>query len=194
VIARTKENMNAFGIEIFDLAKREREAYFPFQRDSYYDLAFSNDGSELAVGTRNTIEFVSVADGKIVRNVSLVGDYESIADNRGSQSDGRSSGLFRARVTATHDAMVDSSPGSPKSKRRVQRIAMAGAGVVAVGTPKGNVELWEIQSRRFVKEFGREDGKPVQLVRFSPDGSSMAYFVDGVLHLIDLSGGVAPSR
>ncbi len=58
LLARVKQGRGS-GIEIFDRTERET-AFIPFPVSSWFAMAFSNDSTQLHVGTRETVETVEI--------------------------------------------------------------------------------------------------------------------------------------
>jgi hypothetical protein len=57
---------------------------------------------------------------------------------------------------------------------------------VAVGDPWGNVKLWDADKKQLLKNFSLGKKKKIERVDFSRDGKWLAYYVEGVLHLVDV--------
>ena len=75
--------------------------------------------------------------------------------------------------------------GSPQ--RLVACLTCSSRNIVATGDLAGEVSLWELGSGKLLAKMPCTEEKKVEMVRFSPDGKSLAYYVEGVLHVVDVS-------
>ena len=91
---------------------------------------------------------------------------------------------------AAHDLIDagDSDAGQRRSPRRlVACLACSSRDIVATGDFVGQVSLWNLGSGQLVAKMPCTEEKKVEMVRFSPGGKWLAYYVEGVLHVVDVS-------
>lgn len=59
--------------------------------------------------------------------------------------------------------------------------------MIAVGDPWGKVGLWDTDKKERLKSYSLGRKKSIERVEFSKYGKWLACYLDGVLHLIDVS-------
>jgi hypothetical protein len=184
ILARQKDERNEFAIEVFDLRRRERETVISVPRAGYFDMVFSPDGNEVALASWDSVDFIDLDLQQIVRTMRLT-------DNG---SDGRIEEHEPDEImgSTARESLARAAPGRSAGLTRsisqiVDSLAISPRGLVATGSPRGVVRLWDAKTGRFLKLLGRGSGKEIERIRFSPDGKWMAYFDGGMLHLVDVS-------
>ncbi len=189
VVARRKDR-EGNAVEVFDLATQERLAFIPLSKSSFFDIAFAPDSNCVLVGTWDTIEICDTDKGEIVSQMTL--GYQLPGKDDSNSSIGSIGHLMMNSVRA---GIADGSSAGDRSPRQlVARFAVSSRNIVAVGDPNGNIGLWDLTTGNHVQSIESENNEPVERVQFSPDGCWLAYYVDGTLHLEDVSRAKVPDH
>ena len=172
-------------IELFSVGSRERLGYASFPKDTWCQIAFSGDSSKLLVGTWDTVEVMDVKSREFLKPLTL--GWESPSVTKKSDDDGpKGSAASVAQAAADRNAFPPEDPNrSPQ--RLVACLACSSRDIVATGDLAGQVSLWDLASGKLVDKMPCTEEKKVQTVRFSPDGKWLAYYVEGVLHVVDVT-------
>jgi WD40 repeat protein len=113
--------------------------------------------------------------------------WESPTVTKKADDDGpKGSAASVAQAAADRNAFPPEDPNrSPQ--RLVACLACSSRDIVATGDLAGQVRLWDLASGKLVDKMPCTEEKKVQTVRFSPDGRWLAYYVEGVLHVVDVA-------
>lgn len=197
-IGKVRGNRDKYMMEVYDLATQERIAYIPHNIESFYALEFSGDGKEVFVGTWDSIEVYNVASQSHVRRLDL--GYKPIRDaNDSDDADEGGNSIGRSVVGAARDDVGFNSRASRdrSPQRLLQHMAVSPRGIVATSDPAGHVTLWDSNSGKKLKELVRapeldeKNGVEAKDLVFSPNGTHLAYLVEGVLHVANV-GHITP--
>ena len=192
VIGLEREKSDKYAMEVYDLATQERMAFIPHDVDSFYALDFSADGKEVFVGTWDSIEVYDVASQSHVRRLDLgykPDPQDSDDEDKGSNAIGRS-----VAGAARDNLGFGSGPSRDRSPRKLlQHMAVSPRGIVATSDPSGHVTLWDSTSGKMLKKLVRapelveKDRIEAKDLVFSPNGTHLAYLVEGVLHVANIA-------
>lgn len=185
LLARRADGEPGTAVEIFRVETGETERVVPFAKDSWYGVAFSADGSQLLVGTWDTVEVLDLERGEFVEPMRLAPKpqkEEPAEPTTGGGTPGASVAVAAADIVGpigNEDLAED---------RQLTSLATSSRGLIAVGGPDGRVRLWDLNAKRPVYAFERLAEEPVTKIAFSPDGRWLTYYVEsGELHLVDVS-------
>lgn len=192
VIGREREKSDKYAMEVYDLATQERIAFIPHNVDSFYALEISTDGKEVFVGTWDSIEVYDVASQSHVRRLDLgykPDPKDSDDEDRGGNSIGRS-----VIGAARDDLGFGSGPSRDRSPHKLlHHMAVSPRGIVATSDPFGHVTLWDSSSGKKLMnlvrapELDEKERIEAKDLVFSPNGTHLAYLVEGVLHVANVS-------
>ena len=170
-------------MEVYDLATQVRLAIIPLSTSSFIDIAFAADNNRVLVGTWDTVEVCDIAKAEVVSRMTL--GYQMPKKDDSYRNSGSIGSQVMSQVRAE---LADGSEGRVGSPRQlVALLAASVRDVVAVGDLSGNIGIWDLNSGEHVNSIPAEQDKPVEQLEFSPDGRWLAYYVDGSLHLEDVS-------
>jgi len=189
IVGRERKNYDQFAVAVYRVATGEREMLAPFPKSTWYDVAFSADGSKLYVGTWQTLEVLDLAKKSFGERVEL-SPYEP--EKTRPRGRGAAGAVANAAADSFNFGKVDYS-----GPRQLQCLAVSARGIAAVGDANGNVRLWDLGSKSLLYTFERDPKSEakVEAIDFSPDGKWLAYFLKGELHLVNVSHvGVAKVR
>ncbi len=182
VVARQKDR-DGSAVEVFDLASQERLAFVPLSTTSFLDIAFAPDNNRVLVGTQDTVEVCDIAKEAVVSQLTF--GYQLPTAEETDRRNRSMGGLMMRSVMAN---IADGSMISGNSSRQlVNKIAVSAKNLVAVGDGAGNVGIWNLESDSLVANLPAEHDAQVEHLQFSPDGRWLAYYVDGALHIEDVS-------
>nr|QRW40691.1 hypothetical protein [bacterium] len=170
-------------IELFEVVGSESTAVVPFPGETWYQVAFTPDGSRLLVGTWDTVEILDLERGEFIEPLPLAPPGSGPEDARPAGGDPAAAAAIRS---ADRNAFGPS--GGPAGPRRLRCLAASPRGLVAVGGQSGAVGLWDLGSRKLLHLIEARPDAPVEHVAFSPDGRWLASYLEGELHLLDVSG------
>ena len=179
-------------IEVFDISSQDRIALIPYTKSSYGPIRFAPDNNLLLVGTRDSIEVADIKQQRFVGTNSLGWSPSP------KEKQNYGSGIAGSVVGAAYDSFTS---GAKSNENRsptplLETYAVSSKNLIAVSDPKGNVSLWGIGSRKPVFSIRAASTKKYDRcwnMGFSPDGKWLAYYVNGVLHIIDVSGIQVPT-
>lgn len=147
---------------------------------SISSVAFSPDGSKLAIGYNNgEVALWSVATEKELRTLtcppSLTGGVSSVAfsPNSGLLAAGDGNGnTYLFDVATGHPMSFLKAPGS----ELVSSLAFSKNGALAVGDNNGTIYVWNLANDHVVETLigSRGNGAGISAVAFSPDGVTLA--------------------
>ncbi|MBL8819858.1 MAG: hypothetical protein JNL58_27785 [Planctomyces sp.] len=186
VVAGRKDGLGN-GVEVFDLASQERLAFIPLDTASFYDIAFAHDNNRVLVGTWDTVEICDTSSASVSARMTL--GYELPEKGESTRRAGTIGGM--AIQAAREEIGVGYTTGGQSPLQLVERIAVSPQDVVAIGDRNGNVGLWDLKSGKPVKTIPAEGQGTVEHLEFSPNGHWLAYYVDGTLHLEDVSSEIS---
>ena len=185
LLARRADGEPGTAVEIFRVETGETERVVPFAKDSWYGVAFSADGSQLLVGTWDTVEVLDLERGAFVEPMRLAPkpqQEEPAEPTTGGGTPGASVAIAAADIVGPigdEDLAAD---------RQLTSLAASAQGLIAVGGPDGRVRLWDLNAKQPLYAFERLAEEPVTKIAFSPDGRWLTYYVEsGELHLVDVS-------
>ena len=182
-VVASRKDREGNAVEVYDLASQVRLAFIPLSASSFFQITFAADNNRVLVGTWDTVEVCDTAKAEVVSRMTL--GYQLPKKDDGYRISGSIGTLAMNEVRAQ---IADGSEGRVGSPRQlVALLAASIRNVVAVGDLNGNVGMWDLDSGEHVKNIPAEQDKPVEQLAFSPDGRWLAYFVDGSLHLEDVS-------
>ena len=192
VLANRRAGKGA-AVELFTLGSRECLGCVSFPIESWYQMAFSGDGSKLLIGTWDTVEVLDVKTRKFLSPLTLGWESPKPTKKEKEKVDEEPRGGGSAGSVAGAAADRNAFGGSSDVEERhspqqlVACLACSSRGIVATGDNGGQVTLWDLDTGKLVSRMPWTEQKKVEMVQFSPDGKWLAYYVEGVLHLVDVS-------
>ena len=91
-------------------------------------------------------------------------------------------------VTSIADSLALDEDSETRGKRVVEKFAVSTRGILATGSPFGQVKLWDLASGKFLESMplAKDEDDGIERIAFSPDGKWLAYYGTGVLHLVNV--------
>ena len=190
-------------IELFSVASRERLACIAFPKQSWFQMTFSSDGSRLLVGTWDTVEVLDVNARRLLRPLTLSREgptsTDTVQPRRKVQADSADivgESMLRAASEVLSTGRASEVPEHHSPRLLVACLACSSNNIVVIGDHDGKVSLWDLSSRKVVADMPCTEKKKVERIEFSPDGKWLAYYVAGVLHVVELPRSISerPSK
>jgi DNA-binding beta-propeller fold protein YncE len=182
VVARRKVDGSKNAVEVFDIATQDRLAYMPVPRDSYYDIAFATDNNRVLVATWDSVEVADTGEGQFVDRLDL-GWKPAPAKTKPDYG-----GTGASVVGAAADDFASGGGNRQRAPRKlVSALAVSSKNIVATADSFGHVKLWNLNSGQLLEELPMNPEEEPKAIAFSPNGQWLAYHIDGVLHIVDVS-------
>ncbi|MFO0979083.1 MAG: hypothetical protein U0996_21920 [Planctomycetaceae bacterium] len=182
-VVASRKDREGYAVEVFDLEAQERLAFVPLSTKSYLDISFAADNNLVLVGTWDTVEVCDTTKAQVVSQLTF--GYEIPGEDSLDRTARSPGGLMMRSVMAN---VADGSTSNGYSSRQlVDKIAVSSQNLVAVGDPRGSVGIWNLETDSLVSTLPAEHEAPVMHLLFSEDGRWLAYYIDGVLHIVDVS-------
>jgi WD40 repeat protein len=178
VIAHVRDSKDT-AIEVFDIAMQRREKLIAFPELSWLTLAFSGDSSKLLIGTWYTVEVLDWQTGEFSEPITI-GEPPAPQVEKLDGTGGAAAGAV------IRSAARRQGPFYYQPRRHVECLAASSLGHVAVGN-RGVVRLFTLDGGEELRTLDAFTEEPIEQLMFSPDGRWVAYFCDGVLHIVDVS-------
>ena len=164
-------------IEVFDIATQQREQFIPFTKETWLAIVFSGDSSRLLVGTWYTVEVLDWKSGTYLDPITL-GEPPSRKVEKVASADGAAAG-----GAAIGAAARTQGPGFAPAQH-VEWLASSSRGMLAVGN-RGKVDIWRMHEPQKVSTIDTFTKESIEELHFSSDGKWLAFYCDGVLHIVD---------
>lgn len=147
-----------------------------------FDMVFSPDGSRLLVGTWDTLQRFHLKTKTWEKAFRLDEGARRPVKKR------RRSGITFGPVFSTADSLGIEYDTHKWGLQVVNTLAVSPQGIFATGSREGKVKLWDLQTGRLLKNLPvlKDERENVEWLMFSPDGRWLAYFIEGVVHLVDV--------
>ena len=104
--------------------------------------------------------------------------------------------LSNITTTVRSEIEVGSSDDNSSPRKLVSKMAVSSKNVLATADNSGRVKLWDLNSGDLLEQLPKHPAKEPKAISFSPNGKWLAYHIEGVLHVVDVSNieatGVAP--
>ncbi|MCZ6705289.1 MAG: hypothetical protein O6942_05255, partial [Bacteroidetes bacterium] len=91
-----------------------------------------------------------------------------------------------AEAVATALNEVDDGTWRADRSRVVTELAVSSDDIVATADVSGSLILWDLESRSVLERLSEEENSTPDSLQFSPNGKWLAYYLSGVLHVIDV--------
>jgi len=172
-------------VEVFELATEERIAILPFKGRSYVEMRFDSSGSRILVCGSKSIDVGDIEEQRFIRSILLA--KIEVAPQKPSE-DSVSPGGFALRAARENLATGAEETGFAE-------MDVSSKNMIAVMADSGGVSIWDLETgRKFCDVpsgkvrnsiYGRERDRTD--IRFSPDGNWLSFYVDSLLHTVDVS-------
>lgn len=179
IVAPRIDDRSKNAVEVYDIATQQRICYVPMRVEGYSDICFMPDNNRVLVATWNTIQMVDTDRGE------LSGAMHLGARPKNGFAKNAPGGLGSAAMIAAMDDFAYSA--SNADKQLAHQIAVSSKGIVAVSNAWGGVSLWDPDQDVMLLKLPKNPEVKADAVKFSPDGGWLAYHIQGVLHLVDVS-------
>lgn len=185
-VGKRKDNRNQSAIEVYNTASGDPVSSANLRKTSWNSVTFLHDSERVIVGTWDTVEVFAVPSGEFIASWPL--SERPVKPPQPEPKAERSGGSLAQQHLLSSEKTFGASESEHWSNQRLcQVLAASSRGVFATGDPFGQVKLWSSTDGRHLLSLKALEEEEVEDILFSPDGHWLAYFVKGVLHLVDVS-------
>lgn len=188
LVAEGRKSSREMAVEIFDVAKQERILHAPLPERNFFDAAFTPDGKSFLIGSRDRIQILPLDSGRFAKHLSLSVRPPTAEASIKTNTPSRGSTASAAKAAAAKEVGPFPDSWTGANRRLLSCFAVSPAGVVAIGSPTGSVELWSLNKGIQIDTVlesatGREQAH-VERIEFSPSGKWLSFYVRGTLHVV----------
>lgn len=184
VLSKQISDPSLKAIEVFDISTSARIAYLPLLEKRISDVDLTPDGRYVLVAAWDSVEIGDIESSRYVGQLSL--DWTQplyvLDTNSGPNISNIRIGMQRQLESG---GRVDrfSSP-----RKLVHQVAVSSRRIVATAdNTTGRVKLWDMLTGALLHQMPEAAPKKTQALAFSPDGKWLAYHIDDLLHVVDVS-------
>lgn len=182
VVARRNSDRSKNAVEVFDIATLNRLAFMPVPKDSYSDIAFAGDSNRVLVATWDSIEVADTVEGRFVGRLDLGWKPPP------AKPEPDYGGTGGSVVGAAADDIGFGKVNRKRAPRKlVSSLAVSSKNIVATADSFGQVKLWGLNSGQLLEQLPMNPEEEPEAIAFSPNGQWLAYHIDGVLSVVDVS-------
>lgn len=169
-----------FGVEVHSMEKGTVTQSAVLNKNNYRAIRFAPNGEQVLVGTRDTVEILDLASGEwqapVVLTVAEDVDEGRVVTRRIPLGLG-----FPGDLYTTARDVVYAKPAA------LSEFDVSPNGTLAVASETGEILLASLETKERDALIGDNilGGQP-SMIEFSPDGSSLVAYANGVLHIFEL--------
>lgn len=177
------ESNRGFGIEVLSLETGHLLACAPFEAKGYSALQFTPSADKVLVGTRDAIECFDISTGEWTEAISLT-DKEVRDPGRIVRRKIYAGLGFPGDLYITRPEVVFDKPAA------LHQFAVSPSGGIAIASETGDIVLASLETKSREAVVGEGIlGTRSEMIEFTPSGSHLVAYADGLLHIFKLDNG-----